>query len=478
MPIKHSIHLPFYYLLTGLFLLRVLIAPYFGLGVDEAHYFLYGQNLALSYYDHPPLVGWVQYVFLSIFGATELAARLGAIIIGALTLWMLYFFIYDITKQRTLALVAVLALSGSFMFNALFLMLMPDTLLFILIIPIIQASLALSNTNSSYNWLKLGLLLGVAGLAKYTAVLFVIPIILFFIIKKKYYLLYTPKMLVGIIPALILISPVIIWNMQHDWISFAFQSEHVVGATSINWSGFAQSIVSQFAAYSFFLFPVAFYGLYKALRSKNDALFLSGLFGIVLIVFFTYASLYKTALPHWSALFYLLFIPIGSALLWEKSKNWRKYLMGAIGFSITVSFILYMELAFKFIPQPDYQSLHRDIYGFDTIVKEANSLITDTTHQALAITHWSIASRVMVYNTPYQSDVFLIDTRYNQYDIWQKGSPLGKDLLFINTHEFHTNLKDMNCQEIEPAKSIDILINDNKVNTINYVWCKNFQGIK
>lgn len=472
-------HYPFYYLLAAFALLRLLVAPQFGLGVDEAHYLLYGRYLELSYFDHPPLVGWVQYLFISLFGETEFAARLGAVIIGALTLWMLYFFVYALTKESRLALISALALSGSFMFNALFLMLMPDTLLFLVIIPILYATLRLSHENTARNWLVLGLLLGIAGLSKYTAVLFLIPIILFFAIKKRYHLFYTPKMFVGIAAALLLISPVIIWNMQNGWISFTYQSEHVVGASTLNWRGFAQSAAAQFIAYSPLLSPIAFYGLYRSLRSKDETLFLSGLFGLTLILFFSYAALYKTALPHWSALFYLLFIPLGSMLLWQKSRAWKNYVNAAIGISIFITLLLYAELALKFIPQPDYHSLHRDIYGFERVMQEANALVSDTDKEAIAVTHWSIASRTLFYNSGYSSDVYLIDTRYDQFDIWQNGSPLGRDLLFINTHDFNTDVgQKMQCQSVQKVKSMDIILHNNKVNTIEYVWCREFQGVK
>ena len=474
-----SIHQNFYYLLAALFLLRLFVIPQFGLGVDEAHYALYGMHVDLSYYDHPPLVGWVQYLFMSIFGINEFAVRLSAVIIGAITLWSVYFLIYEITKKSTLALVGALALSGSFMFNALFMMLMPDTLLFALIIPIILATVSLSKNQSALNWLVLGLLLGIAGLAKYTAVLFVIPILLFFIIKKQYKLFYSPKILIAIVPALLLISPVLLWNIQHDWISFTFQSEHVVGSNTIKWSGFFRSIVTQFVAYSPFLSPLAFYGLYRALKSKDERLFLSGLFGLTLILFFTYASLYKTALPHWTALFYLLFIPIGSALLWEKSVAWRRYLKGAIGLSLLITLVLYAELSLKLIPFPDYKSLHRDIYGFDTIMKEANTLLEDNNNSAIAVTNWFIASRANFYNHPYDSDLFLISNKDSQYKFWRKQSPLGRDLLFINTHDYHTDIKNtMICSQSEKAAQIDLVLNHHKVNTIEYVWCRDFQGRK
>ena len=37
-----------------------------GLSVDEAHYLLYAVHPALSYFDHPPLVGWVQWPLVAL----------------------------------------------------------------------------------------------------------------------------------------------------------------------------------------------------------------------------------------------------------------------------------------------------------------------------------------------------------------------------------------------------------------------------
>jgi hypothetical protein len=333
----------------------------------------------------------------------------------------------------------------------------------------------LEQTNSYGMWIVLGILLGLAGLSKYTAVLFVVPIILYFIIKKRYEFLYTPKMIPAVLVALLIILPVIIWNIQNDWISFTYQSEHVVGAKTINWGGFFASLGAQAGAYNPFLVPLAYFGLYKSLKSKNNTIFLTALFGLTLIVFFTYASLYKTALPHWSALFYMLFIPLGVYFM----LSYKKYLKFAIGFGLFLSAIAYGELAFKFIPQKDYQSLHRDIYGWDEIMQKSNRYITNPNKQALAVTNWTLASRAIYYNKEYNSTIYLIDNRYDQFDIWQKGSPIGKDLLVINTHFFKKDISSfMRCDKVIPHTKFDIIINSNKINTISLTECKNFQGLR
>ncbi|MFA6195431.1 MAG: glycosyltransferase family 39 protein [Sulfurimonas sp.] len=500
---EHSL---FLYFISFVAVLRLLLAPFVGLGVDEAHYVLYALNLDLSYFDHPPLVGWVQYIFTSIFGTNEFGARVAAILIGFVTSIFIYKLIFDINQNKNEAFIAVLALHASFLFNALFLMLMPDTLLFLLILPIIFTVIELekkdtlgmsketflhSQKTDTLFWILLGVFLGFAGLAKYTAVLFIAPIVLYFIIKKRYELFYTPKILPAIFIALLIISPVIIWNIQNNWSSFAYQSAHVVGDNSIKWSAFFSSIAAQFGAYNPFLFPLAFYGLYKALRSDNDTLFLTALFGAVFISFFTYASLHQTALPHWSALFYLLFIPIGTYFALQLNKKIRKYLKFAIAFGLFLSLFVYAELGFKFIPFPEYQSPHRDIYGWNTIMQEANAQIKNNPHAALAVTNWTLASRTIYYNRDYNSSVYLIDDRYDQFDIWEKESAIGKDLVFINSHFFKKDIAHtMKCDEVIPhAEStsslsltahseFDITLNANKIDTIQFVTCKNYQGLR
>ncbi|MDQ7043259.1 MAG: glycosyltransferase family 39 protein, partial [Sulfurimonas sp.] len=358
-------HRPLLYFIFFVAAFRLLVAPHLGLGADEAHYLIYALNLDWSYFDHPPLVGWVQYLFTSIFGINELGARISAITIGFFTSIFVYKLIYQIDSNAKLAFISIVALNAMFIFNALFLMLMPDTLLFFLIVPIIFAVNAISKDDNCTNWFILGVLLGLAGLSKYTAILFIPPIILYFLIKKQYKLFLSPKLFIALFSALFIISPVIYWNIQNNWMSFSYQSNHVIGSSHINWQGFAQSLIAQIIAYNPFLFFTAFYGLYSAFKSKNDILFISALFGATLLLFFTYTSLYKTTLPHWSALFYLLFVPIGVYYLYQKSLSWRRYFKFAIGFGLLLSTLLYIEIATKIIPLPDENSIQLDVYGFE-----------------------------------------------------------------------------------------------------------------
>ena len=459
---------------------RLLTIGHFGLGVDEAHYVLYGLHPALSYFDHPPLVGWTEWLFTTLFGVSEFAARLPAVLIGAAATAMVYFWLTRIFASKSLAFWGVLALNASFLFNALFMMLMPDTLLFLFIIPVMAAALRIEAHNRTSDWLTLGVLLGVSGLSKYTAVLFVAALIVYFALRRRWDLFLTPKMLPGIVLAAFIVSPVLIWNLQNGWISLAYQSAHVSGSGGVDFNAFGQSLAAQFGAYSPLLFPLAFYGLYRALKTpQNPALFLSGVFGIVLMAFFTYNSLYARALPHWTSPFYLLFIPIGTAMLLAKSLPWKRYVYAAVGLSGAVTLLLYAELRFAFLPFPDYKSVHRDLYGWDTIMRHVDARIKNPAREAAAVTNWSLASRALYYGRPYRFETFLIDNRKDQFDLWEKDSPEGKDLLFITTHDFQKDINaSMRCGRVEPADTFDLTLNRRKVNTIRLVWCRDFKGMR
>lgn len=43
---------------------------------DEAYYWLWGQNIDWSYYDHPPLHAWIQGFFTTVFGRSTWVLRL------------------------------------------------------------------------------------------------------------------------------------------------------------------------------------------------------------------------------------------------------------------------------------------------------------------------------------------------------------------------------------------------------------------
>lgn len=472
------------FLLIGFFtLIRLAVSPFFGLGVDEAHYVLYAKFLDWSYVDHPPLVGWVHAPFFYLLGTNEFLARLPAILLFAATSYCAYLFVLRVTQSTNMSLLAVLALNCSFILNVMGLMLLPDSLLLLFVFFLIFIAEKIARQKKPLDFILLGILLGLMGLAKYTSILLVPPLIVFFLLKRRCDIIFSRYMFLAAIVALIMITPVIYWNINHDFISFRYQGSHIFGSLATSFKNFIESLAAQVGAYSPFLFIIAFYGFFRVLRSGNDYLRLSVLFGATIIVFFLITSLSERTLPHWPGIFYVLFIPIGSYTLYLSKEKWKRYyLYFSIGLSLVLMLFAYTEVAGKFFKYPDYKSPFRDIYGFSQIAGQADIILKNdktAAHKAIAVSNWTMGSRTMYYSLPYKNEVFVIDYRKDQFDVWEKHFPQGYDLLFLNTHFHELNIeKYVNCDRIEKAGKIDLLINCAKVDTVEYVWCRNYRGTK
>ncbi len=472
------------FFLIGFFtLIRLVVAPLFGLGVDEAHYVLYAKYLDLSYVDHPPLVGWTHAPFFYLLGTNEFLTRLPAILIFAAASYCAYLFILRITQSIRLSLISVLALNCSFMLNALGLMLLPDSLLLLFVFLLIFIAEKIDREKKPLDFIFLGVLLGLMGLAKYTSVLLVPPLVIFFLMKKRYDILFSPFMFLAVLIAFIFITPVIYWNIMHDFISFRYQGGHVFGTLSSSFKNFAESLAAQFGAYCPFLFIIAFYGFFKALRSQSVYLRLAVLFGGTIMAFFLLTSFYERTLPHWPSIFYLFFIPVGTCFLLRAQEKWkRNFLYFSVGFSLVLTLFIYVELAGKFFAFPDYQSPFRDIYGYPLITKEANEIIKNDISakpKAMAVTNWTLGSRIGYYSLPYKREVYVIDIRKDQFDLWEKKLPVGYDLLFLDSHFENKDIAAYaRCNHTEVAGERDLILNGSKVDSFKFIWCRNYQGVK
>jgi 4-amino-4-deoxy-L-arabinose transferase-like glycosyltransferase len=67
--------LPLVILLLALVTLRCWVARHVDFETDEAYYWLWSRRLAMSYYDHPPMVAYLIRLGTSLFGETIIGVR-------------------------------------------------------------------------------------------------------------------------------------------------------------------------------------------------------------------------------------------------------------------------------------------------------------------------------------------------------------------------------------------------------------------
>ncbi|MEK7811127.1 MAG: glycosyltransferase family 39 protein, partial [Pseudomonadota bacterium] len=175
------------WLIAASSLLRLLVAGASGLSVDEAHYALYGLYPDWSYFDHPPLVGWIQSLTLH-FGDSERMLRLPAILLFAATSLVLFRFcaVAFPLDSRWLGFFSVAILHSAAMLQLIGFALLPESpLLLFALLSLLALHAALSREGLT-PWLLLGVWLGFAGLSKYTAVTLIVTVLLVFTVNKQW----------------------------------------------------------------------------------------------------------------------------------------------------------------------------------------------------------------------------------------------------------------------------------------------------
>jgi 4-amino-4-deoxy-L-arabinose transferase-like glycosyltransferase len=453
-----------------------------GQTVDEAHYVLYGKNLALSYFDHPPLVGWVHGLFQYIPVNELVQARLPAIFISLLTSHLVYQYLLGKNVSQKNTILSVIALNLTPMFNTMSVALLPDTLLMPLVILIIQFTEKILVSSTLRNWLVLGLLLGLSGLSKYTAIVFVPALVLVFVFKSKWRELLNPSLWPGALVAVSVVSPVLIWNLQNDLASFKYQTAHVSTHDSNVFQNIIQSMGLQSVSWGIapFFLVLTLNGVWLWNIKQLQTKFVSTIYLSVLFVFFAYVSISEVLLPHWMLTYFVVGIPLTVSHLLEK-KTWKKTLLASFAMAAVLNFALLFESAFRIFPTEKTAALYEGVLGWDQLINESNLKLNSlpAKKKALAVMNWTLGSRALYYNHNKKDSVFVLDKRSDQFDIWNKNSPAGYDfVVIIEQAKKEEHLALLNCQSLTQIGEKITTIKGVPVNHFLYYHCQQFIDLK
>jgi 4-amino-4-deoxy-L-arabinose transferase-like glycosyltransferase len=204
-------------LIMALTAFRWAVATTTGLSDTEAYYAAWSRVLALSYYDHPPLVAWSTWLFERLLGGGVAWVRLGPVLYAAAFDALLYRLTARLFSPRAgFFAVAIVAATPVFFFTAF--LLNPEALLAPLWVLFLLLLLDLRDNDESWRPLALGAAVGAAFLAKYTAILG-LPVALLVIAgsadTRRW--LRRPSLYVGALVALAVALPVVAWNAIHHW---------------------------------------------------------------------------------------------------------------------------------------------------------------------------------------------------------------------------------------------------------------------
>jgi 4-amino-4-deoxy-L-arabinose transferase-like glycosyltransferase len=338
----------------------------------------------LSTYDHPPLAWWMGWLASQAFGSeAPIVIRLPFLLLFAGTTWQMFrlgqrLFGPEAGFWSALALNCAPVLGVTSASWAV-----PDApLMFCLLAGANALSKVLfQKSANSWIWLVAGFWGGLAMLSKYHGVFLFAGTFVFLLLSpahRRWLRTPWPYLATGL--ALLVFSPVVIWNIQHHWASFTFQT----GRANVSQVRFWMPFLA-LGAQALFIWPPIWLALaVMALRDarsriRDDRRRLLYCLGLGPILVFTLVSPWAEGLFfHWAAPGYLMLMPVlGAEIAWRRlygDQLWQRVAqVSAVGVAVLV--LLFSALALvthvaRVLPAPDP---FQDLRGWSALHGELES---------------------------------------------------------------------------------------------------------
>ncbi len=294
----------------ALVMLRLVGAAWTPLTFDEAYYWTWSKHLALGYYDHPPGVALVIRLGTLIAGDTELGVRLVSILLALPTSFAVYRTAAILFGGQRVAATATVLLNVTLMAAVGTLIVTPDSPLLVAASFVLFFLAKVLETGRGAWWLAVGAAVGVALLSKYTALFFGPAILVWLLsVPKMRRWLISPWPYLGAMVSLAVFSPVILWNEEHQWVSFIKQ----IGRARIEDfkpSFIGELVPTQVAFATPLVFILGAMGLYALLRRESGALAARALISAIfwtITLYFIWHALHARVEANWFAPVYPAF---------------------------------------------------------------------------------------------------------------------------------------------------------------------------
>ena len=335
-------------LIAATFLLRLAGAAAIGWGTGEAYYLASARQFHLSYFDQPPLSLWTIWATLKLTGSDALLViRFPFVVMFAISTWL----VFDITRRIHSDLAgfyAALIVNACVLFSlSVGSWTQPDAPMLLFWLATVRVLVDIffgeGGKRPYLSWSLAGLFLGLTFLSKYHAVFLVLGTGLFILLNSTQCRWLTHRApWLALLIALIVFSPVIVWNAQNDWASFGFQGGRALAESGLRWDGFIRMIWGQLLYMVPWLAIPALYIGGRALAAGPRGQFPSGatpgaaaLFayiGWAPIILFTLVALWSDTQFHfhWQAPGYLMvFMLMGAWAANRDGKAIRLWLFGS-----------------------------------------------------------------------------------------------------------------------------------------------------
>ncbi|MBR4837487.1 MAG: glycosyltransferase family 39 protein [Bacteroidales bacterium] len=306
-------------------LVRGFLAAFIEFGNDEVYYWTFAMYPDWSQFDHPNMVGWMMQLFsLNLLFDSEFALRLSSVVFMTIDTYIIYRIGCLVKNKLTGFYAALLYTASLYCFIITGIFIMPDTPLMmftLLSIYCFLLSFQGEAEESAKHYVLAGLFAGLALLSKYSAVFIWSGVGLYVLLFDRKQLKNKYLYLSALISAVCML-PVLIWNIQNDFISFTFHGDRVSLFGKLQPLDFIAEIFGELGynnPVNYVLIIIAlvvFFKRKKYIGKTSGRVLLC--FALPFIAVFWFFSLTRPILPHWSAPAFSLLLLFPASYLADK----------------------------------------------------------------------------------------------------------------------------------------------------------------
>ncbi|MCA6527587.1 MAG: ArnT family glycosyltransferase [Pseudanabaena sp.] len=445
---------------------------------DEAYYWLWGQHLDFSYYDHPPLQSWIQGLITAVFGKSLFTLRSLNLITNGIffyTYYRILQYLYGDCARRYIWWI-ILAISASPLYSIMLSLAWHDHLAITL--SLVGAYLCIRfldeyrvNGNGA-NWRLYGcaIALALALITKYNSLFMTLGLLVAIATHPQLRKLFRDlRIWLCVAIYAIIFSPVIHWNYSNNFQSFRFYVNRSVDTGTpimrllepLGFVGISLLMLSPFIAW------LLWKGFFKELPRqetvyKHIALWTFAVPTVLLMLI----SLVSTALYYWNIHAYLLLFPllplavssINGRVAGGKSKVF--YAAQGIGLLFTTLFV-WNSCIFPVsaLWGKDGDQDGRMLFGWSEVVAEVQKIANTLPEKPLIVTSDYRSAAALAFEM-HNSQVTALSKRISQFTIWNLQNATqqtGKSAILISDQWYPlTDEAIAHFEQVKPVSKVAI----------------------
>lgn len=461
-----------------LYRLYVLLQAPYDLYFDEAYYFNWAKHLDWGYYSKPPMLGWLIYLTTSLFGDSQVGIKIGAMIIYPITTMVIYLITKTLFDLKSAFYAALVFFTLPSVWMSSMLISTDVVLLLFWSLALLFFIKALYEEKNSY-WIWAGVFSGLGLMSKYNFIFFLLSIVLTLMLVPKFKKHFSNRYFyIAIMIAFVVFLPNLIWNYQHDFISFVHtkQISHISGKW-IHHNKFIEFFAAQFLVFGPILFFYYWVIVVKKAFVKNEKYLILFLFSITTLGFIMILSFISRSFANWAAVTYVSGTILVVKYLLDAKKEYLLKLSIVIHTLLAVIFFHWHALAdISGVTLKRSNDPYKRVSGWSDVakmiakdhVKYPNTLLLMDGRAEVAEFDYYLKQKCYIFNPHKEME--------NQYHMTRDlNDAKGKDFLFATQQEDEKTL----YPYFESVKKVGVV---NKVlypdynRSYNLFYLRNFKG--